>query len=838
MKSGNKQRNFRLVLIGIVLTAMLAYLIYGLQLLTIEETEAYVAATTQTREVTTYQSGVRGRIVDRNGVVLAYDETTYDVMFYRDPTKTSAIESARYTQSLIKAIEIIENGGGEIIDGFYIYMNEDGTYYFDFGTTSESAAATRRKNFVEACNFSNPELTAEEAYLILRESWRIPDDMSFSQARKIMSIRQEAVLNSYRAAEGVIIAYDVSLAVVAELDMRTGELLGVQTQKSSTRIYPMGETASHIIGFLSKQATTDMSDIDYVYDSYAQFLGEEATENMLEMGYSFSDYIGVAGVEKTMEAYLTPHITSRQGYRTYLTNLRGSILETLQSVSPTDGMTVQLTIDIELQKVAEEALLHNIQTTREKQEQRLQNNLRYYQNLREDVSTIKMAETGAVVIMDCNNGDILAMASYPNYDPNLFTDGVDDLEFEYLYGDDSNLPTLNRAIASRTAPGSVFKMATGFAGLMEGAITTETRISDRSPYYYYVSDPLTRVEQDAPSCWTSNPANHSNLNISRAITVSCNYFFFTVADRVGIDRLVYWSGQLGLEGTTGVELPGELSVVIGGQDARYDNDKALSEQSSSMPRLIYNQIVSHLRNIAAQSGREISEEQIYTCAEKLLQLQDGFQRELGGEIRRVMQEELNIPEGISLIHSSWVVTISTWLEELRWKPTYTVQTGIGQGVMMLTPISLARYVSTLANSGTAYDAHIIDAIYNADGTLYQEVEPTIHSRIAASDEYWRAILEGMRGVVSPEDGGTASSVFSDEFEDKGYLDNIIGKTGTAQTGTSGTNVDIENTSWFVAALPRDNPEIVIAVMIPNGLSGSSASVAIEDIVTYWFERES
>lgn len=838
MKGLSKQRNIRLLLLGLFMLAMLGYLVYGLYMLTVEDTEAYVAATTQTREVTTYQSGVRGTIVDRNGVILAYDETTYDVKFYRDPSMTSAIESARYTQSLQKAIDIIESGGSETIDSFYIYMNEDGTYYFDFGTTSENAQATRRKNFVEACNFDNPDLTAEEAYLILRESWQIPDDMSYAQARKIMSIRQEAVLNSYRAVEGVTIAYDVPLTVVAELDMLASELIGVQTEKSSTRVYTQGTTACHVIGFLSKQVTTNMSDIDYSYDSYAEFMGEDAeTENMLDLGYSFSDYIGVAGVEKTMEAYLTPHITSRQGYRKYLTTTRGSIIETLEAQNASNGMTVQLTIDIELQKVVEAALIHNIQTTRERQEARLQNNLRTYQNLREDVSTINMAESGSIVVMDCNTGDVLAMASYPNYDPNMFTDGVDSVEFQYLYGEGSNMPTLNRAIASRTAPGSVFKMSTGFAGLMEGAITTESTISDHSPYYYFVSDPTTKVEQDAPSCWTSNPSRHSNLTLSRAITVSCNYFFFTVADRVGIDRLVYWSGQLGLEGTTGVELPGELEVVVGGQKARYDNEKELSEQSSSMPRLIYNQIVAHLRTIAAQSDVEISEEQIIACANKLLKLQDGVQREMGDEIRAVMQEEMNIPSGISLIHSSWVVPISTWLEELRWKPTYTIQTGIGQGVMMLTPISLARYVSTLCNQGTAYDAHIIDSIYYSDGTLYKEIEPSIHSQIEAPSEYWEAILTGMSGVVSPEDGGTASSVFSDEFEDKGYLANIIGKTGTAQTSTAGNNVDIENTSWFVAALPKDDPEIVIAVMIPYGQSGSSSAVAVEDIVTYWFERD-
>ena len=106
----------------------------------------------------------------------------------------------------------------------------------------------------------------------------------------------------------------------------------------------------------------------------------------------------------------------------------------------------------------------------------------------------------------------------------MFTDGIDSNEYELLFGKNSNMPTLNRAIGIRTASGSVFKMATGFAGLMEGKLTTTEMISDHSPYYYFVDDPTTKVEQNAPSCWTSNPNRHANLTLSRALTVSCNYF--------------------------------------------------------------------------------------------------------------------------------------------------------------------------------------------------------------------------------------------------------------------------------------------------------------------------
>ena len=826
--------NIRLLFMALLLLAMSGYLCWGLMKLSVEETESYQAAVRATSVVTTYQSGTRGTITDRYGNVLAYDETTYNVKFYRDPDKTSPVESARYTHSLMEAIRIIEAGGGTIEEHFYIKLNNDGTYRYDFGVTSEAAIASRKKNFVDACRFSDPDITPERAYLILRESWQIPDDMPYDEAKKIMSIRQDAVLNSWHAYEGVVIAYDVNLSVVTELDMLQSELIGVQTEMSGRRIYPYKDTACHLIGYMSKQVTTDMTNLGYSYDSFAPFVEGEPTNNLLQLGYSYSDLIGVAGLEKSCEAYLTSHLISRQGTTTIEKTKTGSIVDILGKTVPQGGLTVQTSLDIELQQVVEKALVHNIQETYDAQENKISKERKRYTKLRDDLDSIAKAQTGAIVVMGAQTGEILAMASYPTYDPNLFTDGVDSRELEMLFGDNSNQPTLNRAIAIRTAPGSVFKMATGFAGLMEGAITTTSTISDRSPYYYFVDDPTTKVTANAPSCWTTTPWKHSNLTLSRALAVSCNYFFFTVADRVGIKKLAYWAGQLGLEGTTGLELPGELAVQVGGQAARYDNTKTLSQQSSSIPRLIYNEIYALLLRIVKEVGRDVSEETLTACATRLLKLQDGEQRERGDDIRRILNEELNIPLGISLLHTDWIVTISTWLEELRWKPTYTIQSGIGQGVSLLTPVSVARYVSTVVTRGDVHKATLLNSIYYSDGALYEKCKPKIVNHVDAPDEYWDALLTGMAGVVSPEDGGTASSVFSKQFSNT-YLKQIIGKTGTAQTSAS-NNVDIENTSWFVAVTPREDPQIVVVVLIPNGLSGSASHVAVEDIVTWWYEN--
>ena len=836
MRADNRALNRRFWIIVLISFGLLGYLGYGMYRLSVTKSEAYTAAVRSTTLVTTYQTGMRGSITDRSGNVLAYDEPTYEVVFYRDPERTSAADSARYTESLWKTIEIIEAGGGVVDNDFYIVMDSKGHYFYDFGTTSEKAAATRKKNFIEACRFKDKEITAENAYLILRQSWQIPDDMGFAQASKIMSIRQNAVLNSWKAYEGVVIATNVPLSVVTELDMRQGELVGIETRMCGSRVYPYGSTAGHIVGYMSKQVTNDMTSIGYSFDShYAGITDQPETENLLELGYTYADKIGVAGIEKSCEAYLTANLTERKGTRLIEKTRSGSIVQILETTQPAGGKTVELSIDIELQKVAEQALINNIAYTREKEEARIKKNREDYERLRSDLSTIHLADAGAIVVMEVKTGKILAMASYPDYDPSMFSDGLDDAEFNLLYGPNSNLATVNRAIAIRTAPGSVFKMATGFSGLMEEKITTTDTISDNSPYYYFVDDPTTKVEANAPSCWISNPSYHSNLNISRALAVSCNYFFFTVSDRVGIDRLNYWAGKLGLTGTTGVELPGELSVQIGGQKDRYDNTRTLSEQSSSIPRAIYNQIRQHLDVIVAQAGIKPTKEQLDSCAMHLLQLQDGIAGERGDAIRRVLYEDLNIPVGVSYLHASWVVSISIWLEELRWKPTYTIQSGIGQGVMLLTPISVVRYICTIANRGIVYKASILNTIYNSDNSVYRKIEPVVQDVVEAPDEYWDILYEGMADVVSAEEGGTASTVFSEAFTRK-YLHYIVGKTGTAQTAGAGANVDIENTAWFVSLAPKDDPQIAIVVYIPYGLAGSNNAHAIEEIVSWWIEN--
>ena len=105
------------------------------------------------------------------------------------------------------------------------------------------------------------------------------------------------------------------------------------------------------------------------------------------------------------------------------------------------------------------------------------------------------------------------------------------------------------------------------------------------------------------------------------------------------------------------------------------------------------------------------------------------------------------------------------LNEIQWKATQTIRAGIGQGVSLVTPVAVARYVAAIANGGTVYDVHIVDKVIDSSGVIVNEIEPSVYDKIDAPSDYWNAIREGLKGVVSPEDGGTASKKFSQEFQE-------------------------------------------------------------------------
>lgn len=807
----------RFIVFAVLILGLFLTLVIQLAKLTVVEGEMYEAMATELDEREITVSGARGSILDRNGLPLAYDEKSYNVQFYRDPMKSS--ETAYYTAIIIDTINIIEENGGQTVDTFAIRYDE-GTdeYSFYWGDIDPKFMPRREENWRENMYVSikkteegEYKLSPEDIYLYLRRKYEIPSEMGYEEARKILSIWQEVQLASWVAYKPVVIAYNVNLGTVAEIETHGVELEGMSIADSTVRIYPRNTMGAHTIGYMGK------------------IVEEEKLDEMTDLGYKVDDLIGVTGIEASMESFLSGNSAKRQGRKIVEIDNMAVVQNVLSSTEPSQGDNVVLTLDTPLQLALEKSLAENIPRIHQDQVDRFNEYRDTIYKKIESIEEVALAETGAAVVMDVHTGEVLAMGSYPSYDLNIFTGGIEHELFKEMINDPTK-PLFNNAVSSRGTPGSIFKMVTGLGGLMEGVITLEKRIDCKGDYTAYTR------HGESPGCWTKYPSNHSNQTIVEGLQNSCNYFFFTISDEMHIGRLNDWADKFGLTSLTGIELPEEVTGYVGNQDILYNNELSLKQQKSSIPYLVKKRFLETIDIIEEERNVTYSEEVRDKTADELLYLSgvewvedangnlsyDG--NTMGDYVRSILFENLKVPESVSR-SSAWFTDITSYIDELRWTPFLSLTTGIGQGVTRVTPIAVARYVAALVNGGTVYEAHVVDKVMRQDGTVLFDQEPVVFDTLGAPEEYLEAIKKGMSKVVSED--GTAGKY----FENYEYKEMVGGKTGTAEVSL----IDLENNSWFVCFAPYDEPEIAVVVYIPHGYSGGLSSLVAQDIITYYIE---
>ena len=761
------------------------------------DTYAETAASKSTKPITLY--GMRGTIYDSNMNPLAYDRTSYDVTFYRDPSRTSSSDRAAYTQVLYKLIQLIESNGKSTVNDFWMVQDEDGHWVFSSGSSSKAVEATRKSQW--SGNFSLKSTPEDQWFQALCDKYFIPDDLDDSMKVKILALWQESRMNAFSSTPCTV-AYDVGYETMSEIQVRSMELDGVDISISSTRVYPQGKTACHIIGYISKISSEKLADYK-------------------DQGYPNNAFIGADGIEASLESQLSPYVEYRQGSRTVEINTRGKVIRELSYTAPTDGNSVVLTINTDLQKVMAEALESTISDIRAKQlktmsderwQRRNADILAEYESKDREIS---LASSGAIVAMDPNTGRVLGMVSYPDFDLSYFDGGSISMS-NWQKVTSGNDPLYNRAISTKDSPGSIFKMVTALAGLSEGAITLETRISDEGAF--------TLTDETHPAkCWTTQIQNHQNQTVVEGIKNSCNYFFYKVGYALGSANIYKWAAQLGLTSRTNIELPGETTSFVGNQDMLYDPDSPIENQYTYKPLIAANAIRAKILEIGEDRGIEYDDERIDEVVKKLLDISVSYssKAQWNRPIREILLYDLNLPE--SYIVSNYLGnTMVSLMSELFWTDNETIMLAIGQSITQISPIAAARYVSAIANGGTVYDAQIVDKIISPDGSIVIEKSPVIANQIVADDSYFAAIRQGMEDVTSAEDGGTAGSYFEG-------IDYIAAKTGTSQR----TDLDVENNSWMVAYAPKEDPQIVVVVYVQNGYAGAYSSEAIKTTINYY-----
>ena len=335
----------------------------------------------------------------------------------------------------------------------------------------------------------------------------------------LLRLRYDMESRDFSSSNPYTVATDVDIALISYLG--EGAQRGYTVSTEARRVYCEPGVASHILGRVGK---IQPDDVKYY----------------TELGYRLDSTVGVDGVELAFENWLH----GMDGVMVITEDEYGNIINQ-EITEPIAGNDIYLTIDIELQRAAERALKDNID---------------YIHALSEENESDldgEDANAGAITAIDVRTGEIKALASYPTYDLSTYRQDVGELI------KDENAPLVNRALNGLYPPGSTFKPAVAAAALSEGIIKADTIIETKGIYTYYAETGFT------PRCWlyVSRKRSHGPINISEAIKVSCNYFFYEIGRLLTIDTMNKYCRAFGLGEATGIELP-EKTGVLAGPDYR------------------------------------------------------------------------------------------------------------------------------------------------------------------------------------------------------------------------------------------------------------------------------
>ncbi len=493
-----KKRCYVLLSLTLVVTLIFTYRLFDLQVIHGKE----FAERSEKQYITEIEEPApRGEIYDRYGRPLVTNRVAY----------TITVQKMDYSYEeendiLLKLMALLEENGCSW-EGDTLPITDTAPFAFTF----EGEDASQQETEWKEKNSFKSGATAQDVIDSYIKKYNISSDYTDAEKRLLAGLRYQMTVEQYSTAIPFEIAEDVDMNIVTKIKENQQTFSNVIIVNDYVREYQRPELLSHVLGRIGK--------IDA--DEY---------EELKDSGYKYNDYIGKQGIEKAMEESLR----GESGTRRIVKDKDGEIIESVVTEEPESGDYVVLTIDIEMQKVLEEALRDTIENIRMEA-----------QTNGEEAGAD--ANAGASVVIDVNTGEVLAMASYPSYNLESFTEIYSELL------QDPDRPLLNRALMGTYEPGSTFKMVTGSAALANGVVTPETRILDQGVYTYY------KDYQPACMAWRRNRTTHGNITLSEALKYSCNYYFYEAGRLTGIDEILKYCHLYGLGEPTGIELSFEES---------------------------------------------------------------------------------------------------------------------------------------------------------------------------------------------------------------------------------------------------------------------------------------
>lgn len=328
-----------------------------------------------------------------------------------------------------------------------------------------------------------------------------------------LAVRRRVQDQTVGAQNKRLVAADVSRRVVAYLGVHPDAFPGVEVEERTARSYPHGSLAAHVVGYTGTVTSEQLE------------ASEDAGEG--EVSYQSGDVVGQSGIEAQYESVLQ----GVRGEQTVFVDASGSILDYSTTIAPTSGSDVEITIDSAVQAKAEDSLVRVVE---------LMNESGYD------------AQGASVVALDCTNGEVIAMASYPTYNPSIFVGGISNADWEELQSEDAHYPMMNRAISGQYPSGSTIKALSALAGLDYGIIGLDD--------WWHCTGYWQGWKGFGMHCWSV----HGDVNLVTGITNSCDVVFYEIGkgffnadeNQEGMQETYR---KYGLGSLTGIDLPGEVA---------------------------------------------------------------------------------------------------------------------------------------------------------------------------------------------------------------------------------------------------------------------------------------
>lgn len=765
----------------------------------------------------------RGEIKDRYGRLLAGNKNLFTVQVSGDEIKRKDSNGKSMANDIcLKLINLLEKNNEEYIDEFPIYI-QNGKYYYTFDKNireyknnnnipqeldakesfyylvdqlvSEGVLTqddrklevsklqkklnengyyppilvskwlfTEQKNkqdWLESYGIEDSKITAKKAFYEIRnnKNYKIDKNLSDSDARKILVVRDLIKSQGYSQYNPITIATDISQKTISQLEESAIELPGVSVAVEPVRYYPNTTLASHILGHMGKMPSGQED----------KYLNREEGKT-----YSKGDTVGISGIEKSYEEQLR----GVDGYKKVQVDALGRITRELDVSEPKSGDTVYLSIDKDLQEDTENALKGVLEALR------VGGTYKSKYGNKTFSSVAKNAASGAVIAIDAKNGDVLSMASYPNYDPNKFVNGISYEDYQALQPKNKNdvlaaNPQVNLATQGVFQPGSTFKMVTGMAAIDNG-LSPNYAIQDTG--VIRLGGPKSRPFADL--IWHKSRSNHGYTDLYKAIQESCNIYFYTIGSgknytggkdpsvKVGAKGIIEYAKKFGLDDYTG------LNEEI---DERKGSVPNMAAKLETTKTLLRDYLTKEMANDFTDISKSKNPKEYESRIEEIVSWAD--ETKTVGRVE-AMERLTKMKVKEDRVETLADSIVFSYLNFAKWSTADTFNISIGQGENQYTPAQMARYVAAIGNGGNLVELSVVDRVISNDYNNVDIDENKVEKIDFNNPEKLKDLIEGMKRVSTQ---GSGKVIFGPN-----YPISVASKTGTAEkSGKIPTENEVE-----------------------------------------------